>query len=58
VPQFSEKNPAFPHGSLRWLLFNRQQNGLDRAVVRIGRRIYIDEDKFFQWLDAQNEREE
>ena len=54
VKQFCQHYPAFTPGSLRWLLFHRQENGLQRAVVRVGRRILIDEDKFFTWLDEQN----
>jgi len=55
VAQFCEQNPAFSHGSIRWLLFNRQENGLQSAVVRVGRRVLIDVDRFFEWLDAQSE---
>ena len=33
---------------------NVQTNGLERAVVMIGRRILIDEEKFLGWLDEQN----
>ena len=54
VRQFCQKNPAFTLGGMRWLLFHRQTNGLEEAVVKIGRRVLIDEDKFFDWLDAQN----
>ncbi len=53
VRQFCQAHPAFTPGSLRWLLFHRQTNGLDRAVVHIGRRLLIDEDRFFAWVDAQ-----
>jgi hypothetical protein len=55
VRQFSERHPAFPEGSLRWHIFRARQNGLDRfgAVQRIGRRVYIDQEKFFEWIDAQ-----
>jgi hypothetical protein len=55
VRQFCQKHPAFTLGSTRWLLFHRQTNGLEEAVVKIGRRVLIDEDKFFDWLDEQNE---
>ncbi len=63
VRQFSDKHPAFPQGSLRNFIFlaeNRNTsrgvikgNGLDVALVRIGRKLLIDEAKFFQWIDAQ-----
>ncbi len=65
VRQFSEKHPAFPQGSLRNLIFLADSrkttkgiitgNGLDVALVRIGRKVLIDESKFFQWIDAQQE---
>ena len=53
VKQFSERNPAFSEGSLRWLLFNARENKLETAVVRVGRRVLIDEDRFFAWLEGQ-----
>jgi hypothetical protein len=54
VKQFCAENPAFSPGGMRWLLFSRRENGLDHAVVRCGRRIFIDADRFFAWLDEQN----
>jgi hypothetical protein len=38
--------------SIRWLIFNSESNGLDAAgaIVRQGRRVFIDEVKFFAWL--------
>ena len=54
VQQFCQAHPAFTPGGLRWLLFNRDINGLERAVVKVGRRVLIDEDKFFAWLDEKN----
>lgn len=40
---------------LRWLIFNSRNNGLDDhgAIVRIGRRVYIDVDAFDRWIDSQ-----
>ena len=54
VPQVCEAHPAFTSGGIRWLLFNRDINGLECAVVKVGRRVLIDEDRFFTWLDEQN----
>lgn len=58
VNQFSEKHPAFARGGLRALIFNENQNGLTQsgAIVRIGRKVLIDESKFFAWIAAQNQR--
>jgi len=59
VRQFAEKHPAFTEGSLRWLIFkagspvvdadHEHNSALNDALVRIGRRVLIDEIKFFQW---------
>lgn len=57
VQQFAAKHPAFNTGGLRSLIFNEHQNGLARsgAIVRIGRKVLIDEAKFFGWVEAQNQ---
>ena len=66
VRQFADKHPAFPQGSLRNLLFHAQDrttsrgiikaNGLGVALVRINRRVLIDEKKFFQWIEHQTSK--
>lgn len=63
VRQFSDKHPAFSQSALRNYLFLADDrktsrgeiagNGLNIAVVRIGRKLLIDEAKFFQWIDEQ-----
>ena len=57
VNQFSEKYPAFTSGGLRWHIFNAKQNGLQDtgAIIRIGRSVLIDEDRFFNWIDSQQQ---
>jgi len=55
VEQFAQKYPAFTPPSLRWLLFNRAMNGLDKAVVQLGRRVLIDEAAFVAWLRQHRE---
>ena len=56
VNQFTEEHPAFNTGGLRSLIFNEHNNGLAEsgAIVRIGRKILIDETKFFAWVQDQN----
>jgi hypothetical protein len=61
VRQFSDKHPAFTQGAIRNLIFLAESrktsrgtiegNGLNIALVRIGRKLLIDEAKFFQWID-------
>ena len=56
VNQFTAKHTAFNLGGLRSIIFNEHQNGLAKsgAIVRIGRKILIDEAKFFAWVELQN----
>ena len=54
VKQFSQRHPVFSESSLRYLIFNERHNGLSPAIRRVGRKVLIDEDKFFEWLDRQN----
>ena len=58
VKQFSERHPAFTVPSLRALIFDGNSNGLNEsgAVVRINRRVLINEPKFFDWVDGGNKR--
>ena len=67
IPQFCERNPAFGDGQLRnWIQYavprirtvrgqrvTLPPNGIGMALVRVGRRVFIDEDKFFDWIDQQ-----
>lgn len=43
---------GYPEGSLRWMIFNEKYNGLAEsgAIIRVGSRIYIDSQKFLNWL--------
>lgn len=66
VNQFAERHPAFNSGGIRWMIFNGKPrinsageeisgNGLleSGAIVRLGRRVLIDEDRFFRWVEEQ-----
>lgn len=55
--QIWETYPAFTEGSLRWLLFHRQTNGLSIAVRKIGRRLVLVEDLFLLWVEKHSEKQ-
>ncbi len=57
VKQFCERHPAFTEGGLRFQIFNEKTNGLKEsgAIVRMGRKVLINEEKYFQWLESQQE---
>ncbi len=62
IKQLANRYPAFTEGSLRWLIFNSKNrkstkktikgNGFDSVLIRIGKRVLIDEKKFLMWVDA------
>ena len=66
VEQFSNDNPCFTPSSLRNLIFKADErlssngaiagNGLLEvgAIIRIGRKVLINEDRFYQWIESQN----
>ena len=56
VQQFTTKHAAFTVGGMRSWIFNEDTNGLKKsgAIVRIGRKVVIDESKFFAWVESQN----
>ena len=55
VPQWSEYHIWPTDGGLRHLIFHAEQNGFNRVIKRVGRRVLIDEKAFFEWVDQQNE---
>ena len=69
VAQFSERRPAWTQASLRNYILNAADrvnsrgeripgNGLAEAgaIVRVGRRVLIDEQAFFRWIAEQQKR--
>jgi ribosomal 50S subunit-associated protein YjgA (DUF615 family) len=47
---FIDKHPQFHLGQLRWLLRNRRENGLNKAIRKIGRNLYLNETLFSEWI--------
>jgi hypothetical protein len=69
VRQFSERYPAWTEPGIRNLILNAEPrltslnaqipgNGLGEAgaIVRVGRRVLIDEQRFFRWIAAQQKQ--
>lgn len=52
VRQFAERHPAFSESSLRWLIFiagtPRAGADISRSIVRVGRRVLLDEREFMK----------
>lgn len=54
VPQWPEHHPWPSVAGLRWLIFNARENGFDQVVRRVGRRVLVDEQAFFRWVESRN----
>ena len=56
VRTLAQKYPdVITEGGLRWQIFNEEKNGLKEAgaIVRIGRKVLIDTDRYFTWIYSQ-----
>ena len=54
--QIADTCPGLTMGGLRRLLFHSRTNGLEGCVVRLGRKLLIDEAAFLRWLAGERER--
>lgn len=57
VADFAEATP-FTESQVRWWIFQADENGLNKAgaVIRIGRRVYVDTVAFDRWIDSQQSK--
>ncbi len=53
VKDFARRH-SWPIGGLRHLLFYRPDN-FERCVLRVGRKVLIDEAEFFRWIRDVNQ---
>lgn len=57
VRTLAQKYPdVITEGGLRWEIFNKDKNGLSKsgAILKRGRKVLIDRDRYFDWLYTQN----
>ena len=54
VSQWNDHHVWPPPGGLRHLIYHAHENGFDRVVRRVGRRVLIDEKRFFSWVEDRN----
>ena len=55
VAQMAQRHYFLSEGGLRFQIFNAKGNGLEGsgALIRLGRRVLIDEAKYFGWIENQ-----
>ncbi len=54
VTRWSDYHLWPPVGGLRHLIFYANENGFAKVLKRCGRRVLIDEQEFFRWVEEQN----
>lgn len=54
LKQFLSKHPFLTLGGLRYKMHKANENGLavSGAIIRDGKKLLIDEDKFFDWFKS------
>ena len=57
INDFCKKHKFLTPSALRNKIFYADSNQMraHKVLVRLGKRVYINEDNFFVWLNAQNE---
>jgi hypothetical protein len=55
VSQWGDHFSWPPKGGLRHLIFNAERNGFKRAIKRVGRRVLIDTQKFWEIVGEQGD---
>ena len=53
IRQLADATSAISEATIRWWIFHAETNGLDKCIVRVGRRVYIDIEDFDVWLEGQ-----
>lgn len=55
IKQIGESDQyPFTLGQMRHYLIMRHKNGLEQAVRKIGKRLYLRRDLFDQWIESQS----
>ena len=55
LTRWNDYHPWPPLGGLRHLVFHADKTGFSFCIVRSGRRILIDEARFFKWIESQRQ---
>ena len=56
IPEWNKYYSYPTQGGLRSLVFQAHKNGFDKVIRRIGGRVLIKEDAFFQWVEDTNRK--
>lgn len=51
VKQLPAKYPAFTENAIRWAIFNKDRNGFNTVIRKVGKKVLIDEQAFVAWIE-------
>ncbi len=52
--EWPKYHPWPPVGGLRHMVFYGEKTGFSKVIKKVGRRVLIDEQKFFEFIEEQN----
>ena len=55
LSQWNEYHVWPPRGGLRHMRFHQSAKGFESAFVKVGRRVLVDEQKFFECIEKNQE---
>ena len=55
IKQFVQEGFYPNEGGVRALVFNAHKNGFNKVIKRINKKIFIDLDAFYKWVDEINQ---
>jgi hypothetical protein len=58
VKDWPKLHPWPTEAGLRNLIYNKDKNGFNTVIHKVGKRILIDELAFFNWIEAQQHNKE
>lgn len=49
-----EQHPQISKNQLRWIVVNKDCNGMSGAIKRVGKKLYFHMPSFIEWIGKQN----
>ena len=56
VSQLSQRHPAFSPSAIRHLIFDSKRNGFNSVIVRVGKKLVLEETAFEAWVQSQSQK--
>jgi len=54
IRDFCHNNPSFSENSIRWYIQHHKKYDFEKTYCRIGRRIMLKPQAFFDWIESRD----